>query len=969
MTRILLMLVVVCTVSFPAVAAAQGAIAGLVRDRAGAPLAAAVVEASSDVLIEGTRTTATDDAGRYRIEGLRPGNFTVQVSAVGFTTMVIEDIGVAGAGMTRLPVVMRPGQVSEVVTVLFENLPIDVTASTRALVLDRDLLAALPQGGSVNSLLAFVPGVTTDFNEAVIDPGYTPFTYRGGRPQEGRLLVDGTTVGSGAFGNTSAFYFTDPLHANQVVIAAPGVFGDVETGGLRINVIPNDGGNSHRAGIFGFGNSESMLGDNIGEDLRNLGIGNGIRLTDSWSLSAMASGPLRSRRLWYSLDGRVQHATREVPSLYFNQNAGDPTRFTYAPDTTRPVYSDRTWENAALRLTWLASARNRLSASFDGQAICRWCSGASTELGFPSTNSTPEALGVGDVEPQRLMQAGWLSPWSDRLMLEARASRFAFRWGNSQRDDVSTQLLTRVFDGTRFLRSQDCEANHSTTTTWDAAGTVFLGGHALTFAHAGTYFIDERLFESNDTTLTYRYQFSSANQLTQVLSPFATETRASQLSGYVQDRWTVGRLTLEGAIRFDQARSSSPRQQIGPMRTLPAALVFDEASGVDVYTDVTPRLGAAFDLLGDGRTVVRVTAAKYLDGISTTGIYAALNPANTIVRSTSRQWFDLDGDGVADCNLASPNGNGECGSNGSQFYGRSFVVVDDALRGGSGVRPSDWNASVSVERQIGREAAVSVGYARRWFDGFTVQHTQYNPLTTQQLRFNMTVPSYQGGYGGITVGPYYLFSSTTSGSFREALVEPADRYGSQTQSLDTVDAALTGRLPFGLRVAAGISGTVERADSCEIREALPLSASYDPFCDVSSGWLTQVRGLATYRIPRLDVQLGAIYQNRPGPMISALQDYLIFFFGTIIQIPVNVVEPGTAYGDRISSLDLRATKNIRFGRSEVAVGVDVYNVLNAATPLTYSSRATSYDTGHPYNVFPSSIQSPRLFRITGEFRF
>ena len=79
----------------------------------------------------------------------------------------------------------------------------------------------------------------------------------------------------------------------------------------------------------------------------------------------------------------------------------------------------------------------------------------------------------------------------------------------------------------------------------------------------------------------------------------------------------LGRLTLQGGIRYDRARGWFPAQQIGPTRFVPTPIVFPETPGVDSYHDLTPRVGAALDVFGNGKTAVKFSLGKYLEGAST----------------------------------------------------------------------------------------------------------------------------------------------------------------------------------------------------------------------------------------------------------------------------------------------------------------------------------------------------------------
>jgi hypothetical protein len=180
-----------------------------------------------------------------------------------------------------------------------------------------------------------------------------------------------------------------------------------------------------------------------------------------------------------------------------------------------------------------------------------------------------------------------------------------------------------------------------------------------------------------------------------------------------------------------------------------------------------------------------------------------------------------------------------------------------------------------------------------------------------------------------------------------------------------VDLLFNGRTAFGLTFHGGSSTTRTVSDSCSIRAAVPESAPLNPYCHASTGALTQIRGLASYVIPALDVQIGAVYQNKPGPQLIA--NTTVFIGGPVGFTTVNLIEPGTLYGERISQLDVRATKGLRFGRIRTIVGIDLYNAFNSSDPLTYSQSYSSFLTTRP--VFATSIISPRLLRFTADVSF
>jgi hypothetical protein len=971
MRRIVQILIVVVCMA-PSTSWAQAVMTGHVRDAAGAGVAGALVQATSPALIERARTTVSDASGRYRIEGLRPGTYVVSFTRSGFKTLQVESVGLSGSRTVVVDAGLVAGS-QETVTVVHDGPVVDVRSATRQMTIDDSIITAVPNTRNYNSLLVVVPGVTTDRDDVVIDPLMTTFPIHGGRIFEGRLLVDGMSVGSASHGGQPAHYIADVGHSEEVVFTTSGGLGEVETGGPVMSIVPKQGGNSVSGSVFFSGNNAGMQGDNITDEIRNLGIGLGsLADTKAWDLAAAVGGPLARDRVWYFISGRRQSLTRQIPRLYYNQNAGNPASWLYAPDLTRQVYSDRTWENVGVRVTLLATQKHRFSVFHNEQAICRACSGATSSTGFPDTTVSPEAQGVGDYQPQRFTQGSWTAPATDRLLFDAGYARSEYGWGNGERDGNDRSLVrvtgTGIFTASGITyRSQDWSENRTSTHTWRASVSRWAGAHSFKAGYQGLFASDDRTFQSNDQNVTYRLSNGIPNQITQVISPFTVLARVAQASAYVQDQWTRGSLTLQGAVRYDRVRSWSPEQRNGPTRFLPAGLVFPETPGVDAYQDVTPRLGVAYDVSGNGRTAVKISAGKYLEGAGTNGIYYDTNPATRLVRTATRTWQDFNLNYIPNCVLENPQSNGECVQTNNTLFGQVVPGgFDSDLLNGMNVRPSDWSFGASVERQVLPRASLEVGYYRRWFDGFTVvDNVLVGDADFQQV--NVTAPQNPNlpNGGGQVIGPLYIQNPASFTRFQQ-VTTATEKYGNQSQRSDSLDLVLNGRTMFGLTLQGGSSTRWTVSDSCDIRAAVPESAPLNPYCHVSTGARTQLRGLAAYTIPTADVQVGAVYQNKPGPPLIA--NATLFTGGVGGFTVVNVIEPGTAYGERISQLDIRAAKVLRFGRMRAVVGIDLYNALNSSDVLAYSTNYSSF-TVMSRAVFPTSIIAPRLLRFSADVSF
>jgi hypothetical protein len=224
------------------------------------------------------------------------------------------------------------------------------------------------------------------------------------------------------------------------------------------------------------------------------------------------------------------------------------------------------------------------------------------------------------------------------------------------------------------------------------------------------------------------------------------------------------------------------------------------------------------------------------------------------------------------------------------------------------------------------------------------------------------------------------------------LIADSRRYGDWYQYFNGIDATLNLRAG-DLTVMGGTSTGQTVADNCDVRAQLPeleataavasplgagLASStvspISPYCHVAFGIQTQFRGLASYELPRIDVQLSATIQSKPGAMLAA--NYAVpnavvapslgrDLSGNAANVTVNLVQPGTRYGDRINEVDLRIAKILRHGRWRTSAALDIYNALNSSAALTYNN-AFVPTAAWPR---PNTILTPRFFRITVETEF
>jgi hypothetical protein len=1003
----------------PTVARAQAVIAGAVRDTSGAVLPGVTVEASSPALIEKVRTAISDGSGQYRIEDLRPGVYKVSFSLPGFSTFEREGVELTGSFTATINAEMRVGALEETVTVTGESPIVDVQSARRQTVLSNDVLKAIPTVRSYNALVVVVPGVVTNTNDVATGTATTQFPIHGGRNNEGRMTIDGLNIGNPPGGNQPPGFSVDVGNSEEISFTTSGGLGESETGGLVMNVVPKTGGNTLHGSAFYSGSGKNLQADNT-EGIE--GIAAPTPLTKIYDLNGAIGGPILRDKLWYFATARTQGSTRVNANMFYNLNAGDPTKWLYAggPGISEPGFSDRTWDNISGRITWQVSPRNKFGAYWDEQWVCRNCQGATIGITTPPVAS-PEAIGPGQTLPLRVPQVTWSSPITNRLLFDAGFGGTYYGWGNFEREDNNTRDLIRVTEqcaagcannGGRpdlVYRSQDWGDNRTGSYTWKGSMSYVTGRHSLKVGYQGTLMTDDRTWYSNNNDLWYRFNNGIPNQLTQTISPWVNDARAGWDAFFAQEQYTMGRMTLQGALRFDVARSWFPEQNIGPDRFLSIAYHFPETKGVDSYKDITPRMGAAFDVFGNGRTAVKVNLGKYLEGVGVSTTYANSNPTLRVPRTTgtfgvvgaSRTWIDADGDLVADCDFSNPlahgnssavNGGGGadfCGQLSNTRFGQPVLTgdYDPDLLSGWGVRPSDWSFGLSVQQQLMARMSLEVGYYRRWFDGFTLNDNR--ALQPEDLTpYSIVAPldSRLPNGGGYPISGLYNVVPSKSGQVDD-LATVASKYGEWYQYFNGFDITLNLRTQGGLTLQGGTSTGQNVADNCDVRDNLPeLSVGIgaglvgsnvsmtSPYCHVAYGWLTQLRGLGSYVIPKIDAQVSAVFQSKPGQLLAAnyampASDVARFLgrppSGNVPNVTFNLIEPGSMYGDRVNQLDFRVAKNFRFGSTRSMLSVDLYNVMNASAILTYNQNFVPNGTWLQAN----SVLTGRLARISVDFSF
>jgi hypothetical protein len=1023
----------------PSLALAQATIAGVVRDSSGAVLPGVTVEATSPALTEKVRSAVTDGSGQYRIVTLPPGRYDLRFSLTGFTTVQRDGVNVSGSGVIPINADMRVGALQETITVSGESPLVDTQTTRRETVIDAETIAALPITRNYGGVLYATPGLVVQpgVNANALQPSMALFSAHGGISTEGRVFVDGVSV-NGPFGQNSVTQFAfDVGNAQEMQVMVGGGLGESETGGPVANIVPRSGGNRFSGSGFLSGTQSRFQGNNISDTLRAQGIADPPTVRKNWDSSAGLGGPIMRDRFWFFGNVRSIGIAQVVPAnIAPNANLGNNAIWHYTPVPGVESRFVETKLDVSGRLTGQVTPRNRVGFSYQPQDRCLGSTltqdaadgcrvRGSDWIGSVAggTTSAPEASAGYMDGPTSLTQATWTSPVSSRHLFDAAVSRFWYSIiGNGDfAPDAPLGLIGVTESSSRYgragvsYRAPLGSGEYDTVSwNWRASWSYVTGGHSAKLGYQGTRMHYDWLSTTNPSLMRYTFNTPQAQwglpggvptSVNYSLSEsWDNANRAVGHSIFIQDQWTRGRMTLQGALRYDRVTSWAPDGGNGTDQTTrfnPTPIRFGRMDSVTGFNDLTPRLGLAYDLFGNGRTALKASAGRYLSAATADGIYSSQNQGLNFVRSASRSWTDTNGNYGVDCDLLNPaaqtvSGGDVCGpltGNNLNFgdVNPNVARVDPEILSGWGVRPYNWRYGASVQHELRSGISIDVGYNRRHWGNFFVTYNEVVGPGDYDI-YSIPVPNDPRLPNAGGTESYIAITPAASSRAARSFMTTEENVAGETRTAywHGVDVNATARLGTVTLQMGTVTGRGVR-DTCALWRARPQFQGSDSAdsCSVTEPWLTSVRGLASYRVPKVDVQVSTTIRSirttasenaSNGSSLSANyqipNSVLVGFLGRLPagataaqNTTVDLLAPSDLYPlERRTEVDVRFAKILRFGGSRLDLGVDLYNLFNAGTTTSYQQTYV-YTTNGADFLNPTAILGPRLARFNATLSF
>jgi hypothetical protein len=954
------------------------------------------VEAASPALIERTRSAVTDGEGRYNIVDLRAGTYSVTFTLQGFTTVRREGLELASGFTAPVNVTMTVGGVAETITVTGASPVVDTQTVRRQETLNTTELEALPSGSIGLQTLAYV---TPGFAATQADVGGTRDTWSA---QGNYTLYHGKTGTRAEFDGFRNQYFigaasgvgyiTDSGNIQEMQLETSGMGAEAGSGSTSMNAIPKSGSNIFAGGLDGYYSNKGMQSSNINDAIREFGITKSAEVQRIFRLGGQLGGPIMQDKIWFFAAIARWGSRVNQPDAYYNALQGKsgvpgtPT-IAYAPDLSRPAASFDWYRNHSGRITAQVTPKNRVNVYADLQKSCRCTTGP-----FTGSNAIESERGW-DWYPSGVVQGTWTAPLTSRLLLEAGGSWQTANWVNFAEEGVTRddRSILELSTNYRYGAANILTAPKART---GRSAERFSVSYVTGSHNVKVGFTDEQAFNDESRTrnnsvdgLNYDFLNGRPNRLQYYAQPFFQQERQNHEIGlYAQDAWKVKRVTINVGLRLDYITMGFPEADLPAGPFVPARHV-EALSGVPEWTDINPRLGMAWDVFGNGRTAVKVAVGRY-NQLSRSDMTRRFHPFTSSITSAYRNWSDVNGNYVPDCNLAdftnqdlSGSGGDICGEISNENFGKflpqATQFTDDVIKDN---RDFLWDINADVQHEVTHGLSVSFAYNHNWDGNFIVtDNLAVGPSDFDE--FCITVPNdprlpnagqQQCGY--YDVDPSLFGTGTLQ-------VTNAKNFGKPQRYWDGITIGANGRLPGGATLGGGLdlgrpvddhSFTVDVPNQPNDINNATTGFPGGPFCRVVTSWGDTLDVRLRGSVPiKGGFTASAIYRNTVGAehdaRMTVTSKDVTFLDPTRTTLTsaktIDLHVPNSVYGKRFNQLDLSINKSFDIGWGRLRTALDVYNATNSNSiqnvVTTYGSRW----------LRPSTFLDARLARITASIAF
>ena len=883
-----------------------GSVSGTVRDEQGGVLPGVTVTLLGKT---GPASGTTDAKGFYRFPTVDPGHYEIRAELAGFESWRTGDVRVSIGTQLTLDAVLRVASVTETVEVLEQAPVVDVTSSATNTTLSQDLLFNLPLSRRAQDILNYAPGIN-DFS------GY------GGGDGSNALYLDGLDTRSPSTGSQYIYVDYNIIEEVQVGgLGAPAEYGGFT--GAVVNTVTRSGGNRHSAIFDVQWTRSSLASDNITDEIAasNPSLTLPSITTKLLDVTAQVSGPIVKDKLFFLASAQRYQLDEDPP--------GPRTRLSEVTPRLN------------LKLTYQPGSGDHLTGTFQGEDYNR--TGLSNSR-YAGSLLTTDELSRNEDSQDRLLNLQWRHIFGSRTFGELKYQGW---WAYDYLDPKVAEPIRYTFETGAYTGGGGYTAyfdrkRHEVKALVSHYADDFFGKHDFKFG-----------VEFERSEVQDRLAYTGGLYLYDYYGPYLAYSYGYDQTGanhreslFAQDSWRISdRVTVNAGLRYDWVRGISP--------ALDDRKVFETRS-------LAPRVGVAWDVAGDHKTVLKAFYGRYYEGVFQTYYYRVLPGLEDLVT------YDMTGGSPVEIDRVP----------------RSEIIyrmdpdiqhprVDEFQAAIERALTPDLRLVVTGIHRDNKNFIGSVNPSARW-----ERRSVPNDLTGQPLEvygwanpdeserdFVITNPD---GFRFLDVDGNPIGNAEASRRYRAMMVvlnkRLSNRWHAQasyvlSKNEGTVDPFSVASVGYGRQFENPNLALVNADGEFEgsARHEFKLFASYEvPIADVNlSGYFRSISGYTYAGYERYSSS------QIPGLTASGREPWL--------------ERPGSRRTDTRNLLDLRLEKVFKVGggTDRVAVYADVFNVFNSALIDGVVKRVSGLDIEGVTVPFegPTSVVSPRQVTFGARWSF
>jgi hypothetical protein len=920
----------------------EAGIIGQVTDESGGVLPGVTVSVTGPALQVPSVVSVTDERGEYRVSPLPIGAYTAVYTLAGFQAIRREGLRLTVGFTAKVDVQMKLGALEESIVVSGGSPVIDVAATAARTQLTRETLELIPTSrSSIQSMLVQVPGVRSNLDVGGSSQTGTPQFRAFGQEFESWQMVDGIVTVSPK-GSAQGGVFWDYNALEEVQVETLGKGAEFPTRGIGISSIVKSGGNMPHGGFSWNQTYPGLEGNNIDSALKAQGVSGGNPLAVRWDVMGDLGGRIVKDKLWFYIALRSRKNGVGVVNL-FNPDGSQVNSYTRQKFTTEKVSYQA---NASNKFIVLHQFNPRL-----------YDSGLSEFNDLDNASLIDSKNRQYKVEWQRMKGNFFSSLQMAQFNTDAI-------WTGKSTKPATTDLITRRNTGLSTSVGQvtlERRQQYRGSFTWYRPD-AFAGNHQLGAGFDYHRVRGDRPYNDRGVAGNYQLVFNNGAPFAYRAFnfPVSAFTYTRYLGIYVKDSWTIGRqLTLNLGVRYAHDNGFLPAQC--------AASTSSNAGSCypliqfPISNTVAPRLHFAYDVTGNGHTVIKGGWGRFVHMRQTDEL--SLANAN-VGQQTEYRWTDPNGNRDYD------PGEVNLDVNGGAFV--SKTNLGGALSGG--VPNPNEKTPYTDEFTVSLEQQLVAGWAARVSGIYTANSNTYRLLNNRRPPsvFNIPITNTDPGPDNIRGNAddpgrsitYYDYSSAYGGlAFQEPTLANDPNADAHFTS---IEFATSRQLTSRWQLMASYSATKSDVPFLNnLTNSTFLNANeWNPNTEINNSnrtweWIGRVS--AAYVFP-MDFVASMNYEHRSGEPWGRTA---VFTGGSQVRSLTLRVEPvGTRRLPNVNLVDLRLQKTLHINGTHSLIGrLNLYNALNANPVL-----ALNQQSGTTFGR-PSSILPPRILELSASYTF